>query len=107
MEQIVLFNEIKKYLESTESYITLVDQIDDRGRRFHFRHDWYLMVSFREDKFNIKDINDFLDVMYNNYIASPSKSFTDSCMLLQDTLLPYFKMKQRQEKIKNIIDESI
>ena len=105
MEQIILFNEIKKYLESVDTDIIIMDQIDDKDRRFHFKDDWFLMVSFREDNFNIKDIKFFLKNMYGNYSTSPAKSYTEHCMELQDTLLPYFKMKERQEKIKNIIND--
>lgn len=105
MEQIILFNEIKKYLKSFDTDINIVDQIDDRDRRFHFRNEFYLMLSFREVNFNTKDIKEFLGSMYNNYSTSPSQTFTDDCMEIQDVLLPFLKSKERQEKIENILKD--
>lgn len=102
MNQDQLFKELNEFLQETSS-IRIFDELDDKDRRFHFRDEWFLMMSFREESFTIDEIQRVLNLYYKNYSTSPSKSFTDGCVEIYDTLLPFFKIKDRQRKIKNIL----
>ena len=96
----ILYNEIKKYLESIDTEFEIVDHLDDKDRRYHFKYDFFYHLSFKEESFNIEYIQETLEI----YCNPRTKSFLIGTQELYDTLMPYLKSKERKEKIKKFLD---
>lgn len=97
-----IFNEIKDVLESINSDYEIENCVDDKGRSYHFKNDWFYHLALREDQFDAKQIKETL-LRCSDIRRSPSKSFAMGSEQLYDDLKDYLVMKERQEKIKNIL----